>query len=125
MSVRMYVVLLREHGLFIVAPVEGKSQKDAIEDTLGFKGGYSAGLVDLEIEPDAQEAWAAWVEGTAPDGKPYFMLRGFDASLSEEAVTAKLKEAGEEPLKLNKTPVYRPGMKLQINNVDTLPERAF
>lgn len=104
----IYVVLLREKGLFLVEPTEGFSQREAVEAALGLGGGYSAGLVYVDVPEDAVEAWAAWVEGTAPTGRPYFMLRAFEASLTEAEVEERLRAAGEEAHKLVRGPIYRP-----------------
>lgn len=105
----MYVVLLREKGLFLVEPTEGYTQREAVESALGLGGGYSAGMVYVDVPEGAAEAWAAWVEGEAPNGKPYFMLRAFDASLTEAEVEERLREAGEEAHKLVFGPIHRPG----------------
>jgi hypothetical protein len=103
----MYVVMFREKGLFVVEPVEGVTQRAAIEAALATKGGYSAGLVDVDIPEGADEVWAAWVEGEGPRG-PYFIYRTLDAALSEAEAEARLKAAGEEPIKLNKSLIYHP-----------------
>ncbi len=104
----VYVVLVREKGLFLVEPVEGMSQGAAVEAALGMKGGYSAGKVSVDLPDGADEAWVAWVEGQGPNDQPYFLFHAFDPTLSEEQVEAILKERGEEPLKLNRSQVYRP-----------------
>lgn len=104
----MYVVMVRERGMLLVEPVPGKSQREAIEDATGLQGGYSAGLVPVDLPERATEAWACWAEGEA-NGQPYFFFRAFPAELSEEAVVAELSAKGEEPLKLNLTPIqYAP-----------------
>jgi hypothetical protein len=103
----MYVVLVREKGMFLVEPVPGVSQKDAIECALGLAGGYSAGLIPVDLPEGTDEAWAVWVEGKEPSGRPYFFFRAFDPSLTEAEVEAQLAERGEEPLKLNLTPIHR------------------
>lgn len=101
----MYVVMVREKGMFLVEPVPGKTQREVVEDATGLQGGYSAGLVPVDLPEGAVEAWAAWVEGEA-NGRPYFFFRAFDAALSEEEVLAHLKANGEEPLKLNITTIH-------------------
>lgn len=104
----IYVVLLREKGLFLVEPVAGYTQREAVEAALGLGGGYSAGMVYVDVPEGATEAWAAWVEGEGPTGKPYFMLRAFDASLTEAEVEERLRAAGEEAHKLVLGPIHRP-----------------
>lgn len=103
----MYVVLVREKGLFLIEPVEGMSQGAAVEAALGMKGGYSTGKVCVDLPEGAAEAWVAWVEGQGPNEQPYFLFHAFDADLTEEQVEAILKGRGEEPLKLNRSLVYR------------------
>lgn len=105
-TIDMYVVMLREQGMFLVEPVEGVSQREAIERALGFGGGYSAGRVAVELPADANEAWACWVEGKDPAGKPYFTFRAFPAELAEAEVEAQLQAYGEEPVKMNLTEVH-------------------
>ncbi|HYF93522.1 MAG TPA: hypothetical protein VD969_15015 [Symbiobacteriaceae bacterium] len=102
----MYVVLVREKGMFLVEPVPGLSQREAIERTLGMGGGYSAGLVPTDVPDGADEAWACWVEGQDAGGRPYFTFRAFPAALTEADVLARLEERSEEPVKMNLTPVY-------------------
>ncbi|MDF2628393.1 MAG: hypothetical protein K0R39_2224 [Symbiobacteriaceae bacterium] len=102
----MYVVMLREQGMFLVEPVAGVSQREAIERALGFGGGYSAGRVAVELAADADQAWACWVEGKDALGKPYFMFRAFPAELAEAEVEAQLQALGEEPVKMNLTRVH-------------------
>lgn len=102
----MYVIMVREKGMFLVEPVPGLSQREAIERAIGLGGGYSAGLVPVDLPDDAIEAWACWVEGRDPGGRPYFFFRAFPADLSEAEVEARLAEAGEEPVKMNQTPVH-------------------
>jgi hypothetical protein len=101
----MYVVMVREKGMFLVEPVPGRSQRETVEEATGVQGGYSAGLVPVELPEGATEAWACWVEGEA-NGQPYFFFKAFASSLSEDEVTAQLREAGEEPLKMNLTPIH-------------------
>ena len=103
----LYIVMLREKGLFVVEPVAGMAQSAAIVAALHVKGGYSAGLVEVEIPEGASEVWAAWVEGEGARG-PYFMFRTLDGALTIAAAEAQLKAAGEEPLKLNRSPIYHP-----------------
>ncbi len=105
-SIPMYVVLVRDKGLFLVEPVEGKPQGETIEDALELKVGYSTGLVYLDLPRETEKAWVAWVEGENPDGSPYFEYRAFDGALTEEQVLDRLREAGEEPLKMNLTEVH-------------------
>jgi hypothetical protein len=102
----MYVVMLREHGLFLAEPVAGEEQRVTIEHALGLRGGYSGGLVELELPESDGEHWVAWVELETPSGRPTFEFRALDGSLTEEDATARLRAAGEEPLKLNRSPVY-------------------
>lgn len=102
----MYVVMLREQGMFLVEPVEGISQREAIERALGFGGGYSAGRVAVELPADADEAWACWVEGRDPAGRPYFSFRAFPADMAEAEVEARLQAEGEEPVKMSLTTVH-------------------
>ncbi|HWI63502.1 MAG TPA: hypothetical protein VNT75_16820 [Symbiobacteriaceae bacterium] len=102
----MYVVLVREKGMFLVEPVPGVSQREAIERALGLGGGYSAGQVPVDVPDDADEAWACWVQGEDPTGRPYFFFRAFPASLEEAAVEAQLRELNEEPVKMNLTPIH-------------------
>lgn len=102
----MYVVLMREKGVLLVEPVAGMSQGETVRSALGVEGGYSAGRVLVDVPEGADEAWAAWVEGEA-NGRPYFLLKAFHADLSEDEVTRLLAEAGETPLKLNRSPIYR------------------
>lgn len=104
---QIYVVLTREKGLFLVEPVEGLSQREIVEQAIGMKGGYSVGKVFVDLPAETEAAWAAWVEGEGPNGAPYFMMRAFDGSLTEEQVLERLDESKETPLKLNRTPVYR------------------
>lgn len=104
----VYVVLVREKGLFLVEPAEGLTQAAAVEAALGLKGGYSAGKVSVELAETADEAWVAWVEGATPAGQPYFLFRAFDPALSEEQVEAQIRADGEEVLKLNRSEVHRP-----------------
>lgn len=105
-TIDMYVVMLREQGMFLVEPVPGVSQREAIERALGFGGGYSAGRVAVELPEDANEAWACWVEGKDPAGRPYFTFRAFPAEMTEAQVEAQLQADGEEPVKMNLTPVH-------------------
>jgi hypothetical protein len=105
-TIDMYVVMLREQGMFLVEPVEGVSQREAIERALGFGGGYSAGRVAVELPADADEAWACWVEGKDAAGRPYFTFRAFPAALTEAEVEAELQALDEEPVKMNLTPVH-------------------
>lgn len=105
-EIDMYVVLVREKGMFLVEPVPGISQREAIERALGMGGGYSAGMVPVDLPADADEAWACWVEGQDPAGRPYFFFRAFPAALTEAEVEARLKEKGEEPVKMNLTPIH-------------------
>jgi hypothetical protein len=104
----MYVVLVRERGLFLVEPRAGLSQAEAIEAALGLRQGYSTGLVRLELPGGADEAWVAWVEGTLPNGQPYFEYRALDPTLSEPEVHSHLEQNGEEILKLHRSHIYRP-----------------
>lgn len=103
----MYVVLVREKGMFLVEPVPGVSQREAIERALGLGGGYSAGLVPVDVPDEADEAWACWVEGRDPaTGRPYFFFRAFPSSFDEAEVEARLREQDEEPVKMNLTPIH-------------------
>lgn len=104
---QIYVVLTREKGLFLVDPVEGMSQRETVLEAIGMKGGYSVGKVFVDLPPETKEAWAAWVEGEGPNGAPYFMMRAFDGSLTEEQVLERLNEMKETPLKMNRSPVHR------------------
>jgi hypothetical protein len=103
----MYIVMFREKGLFVLEPVPGMTQSAAIEAALHTQGGYSAGLVEVEIPEGASEVWAAWVEGEGARG-PYFMFRTLDGALTEAEAEAALKASGEEPLKLNRSLIYHP-----------------
>ncbi|MFZ5814048.1 MAG: hypothetical protein ACOY93_01920 [Bacillota bacterium] len=103
----MYVVLVRDRGLFLVQPLEGESQAEAIEKSLGLKGGYSGGLVELEVPEGVDEAWVAWVEGEGPTGAPYFEYRALHPDLTEEQVNRQLEAAGETAIKLNRSRIYR------------------
>lgn len=103
----MYIVMFREKGLFVVEPVAGMAQSAAVEAALHAKGGYSAGLVEVEIPEGAGEVWVAWVEGEGARGL-YFMFRTLDGALTEADAEAALKAAGEEPLKLNRSAIYHP-----------------
>lgn len=102
----MHVVMIRGKGLFLVVPLPEESQGEAIEKSLGLKGGYSAGLVEIEMPEGVDEAWIAFVEGENAAGAPYFEYRAFHPDLTEEQVKAKLDEAGETALKLNRTHIY-------------------
>jgi len=105
-DIEMYVVLVREKGMFLVEPVPGVSQREAIERALGLGGGYSAGLVPVDLPDEADQAWACWVEGHDPAGRPYYFFRAFPAALSEADVEARLRERDEEAVKINVTPIY-------------------
>lgn len=100
----MYVIMVREKGLFVVEPVAGEDTRTTVENALGLKGGYSSGLVALDVPEGSGDIWIAWVEGEA-NGKPYFEYRALDGALSEEEATQRLQDAGEEPLKLNQTTI--------------------
>lgn len=104
---QIYVVLTRDKGLFLVEPHEEMNQRDTIEAALGFGGGYSAGKVFCSLPVDATEAWAAWVTGEDKQGRPYYMLRAFPATLPQEEVEQQLAAQGEEWVKLNQGPIYR------------------
>lgn len=104
---QVYVVMDREKGLFLVEPVPGKGQHETVEAALGLQGGYSAGLVELDLPADQGEMWLAWVEVELPDGSPYFEYRVYEGSLTEQQVLAQAGAAGEEPLKLNRTVIHR------------------
>jgi hypothetical protein len=104
----MFVVMTREKGMFLVEPREGMNQRDTIEAALGFGGGYSAGKVWVDLPEDATEAWAAWVTGDDAQGRPYYSMRSFDPTLPQEEVERQIAEAGEEWVKLNRSPIYQP-----------------
>lgn len=107
MTVRaVYVVLLREHGLFLAEPTEGEGQRTTMERVLGLKGGYSGGLVELDLPEGAEEYWVAWVELEGPGDRPLFEYRALDGRLTEAEAQARLHAAGEEPLKMNRSPLY-------------------
>jgi hypothetical protein len=99
--------MVRERGLFLVEPREGMTHKELIEAALGLKGGYSAGLVELEIPDGAGEVWLAWVETQAPNGSPLFEYRALPGAMAEAEVEAALAAAGEEILKLNRSLIHR------------------
>ena len=102
----MHVVMVRGRGLFLVKPLPGEGQGEAIEKSLGLKGGYSAGLVQIEMPEGVDEAWIAFVEGEGPTGAPYFEYRAFHPDLTEEQVNQRLEEAGETALKLHRSHIY-------------------
>lgn len=104
---RMYVVMVRDRGLFLVEPLPNEAPGEAIEKCLGLKGGYSAGLAEIDMPEGVDEAWIAWVEGEAPTGAPYFEYRAFDPGLTEEQVNQRLAEAAETALKLYRSHIYR------------------
>jgi hypothetical protein len=104
----VYVILVREKGLYLVEPVPGQDKKETIEASLGLKSGYSGGLMQLDLPEGDDEFWLAWVETETPDGRPYFDYRTLEGSLTEEEATARLREQGEEPIRLQKTRVRKP-----------------
>lgn len=106
-ATEMYVVLIREKGLFLVEPVPGQAPAATIEAVLGVGGGYSAGLVAVDLAPGATEAWVAWVEGETTTGTPYFEYRTLDGSLSEAEVESTLAAAGESVLRLGRSEIHR------------------
>lgn len=103
----MYVVMVRARGLFLVQPLEGEGQGEAIERSLGLKGGYSAGLVHIDMPEEVDGAWIAFVEGEGPTGVPSFEYRAFHPDLTEGQVHARLEENGETAIKLNRSHIYR------------------
>lgn len=107
MAVRpMHVVMVRGRGLFLVQPLPGEEQGEAIEKSLGLKGGYSAGLVQIDMPEGVDEAWIAWVEGEGPTGAPCFEYRAFHPDLTEAQVHQRLEEAGETAIKLHRSHIY-------------------
>jgi len=106
-ATQMYVVLVREKGLFLVQPIPGQTQAATIEAVLGVGGGYSAGLVAVDLGSGASSAWVAWVEGESAHGTPYFEYRTLDGSLSEDEVQSRLAQAGESVLRLNRSEIHR------------------
>jgi hypothetical protein len=103
----MYVVLIRGRGLFLVEPVEGESQAESIERALGLKGGYSTGLVYMEVPQGVDEAWIAFVEAQGPTGAPAYEYRALHPDLTEEQANEQLEQAGETAIKLNRSRIYR------------------
>jgi len=104
--VPMYVVMIRGQGLALVQPLENESQAEAIEKSLGLKGGYSAGLVHLEMPEGVAEAWIALATGDGPTGAPYYEYRAFPPEWTEEQVQQRLAESGEDAVKLNRSRIY-------------------
>ena len=101
----MYVVLLREKGLFAVRPVPGQASGATIEAALGVKGGYSTGLIEVNLPAGATQAWVAWVEDRTAGGVPHFEFRCFDPSLTAEEVEATIRESGQETLRINRSEI--------------------
>lgn len=102
----MHVVMVRGRGLFLVKPLPDEPQGEAIEKSLGLKGGYSAGLVEIDLPEGVDEAWIAWVEGEDSTGIPYFDYRAFHPDLTEAEVNERLEEAGETAIKLHRSHIY-------------------
>lgn len=111
---QVYIVMVRDKGLYLVEPVEGQEKSATIEAALGIRSGYSAGLMSFEFPEGSGEVWVAWVELEAPNGRPYFDYRVLDGALSEEEATAQLREVGEEPLKLYQTRLLHPGDHIEL-----------
>lgn len=103
----MYVVLVRDKGLFVIEPVPGETPGETIELALGLKGGYSSGLVEVNIPDGATHAWVAWVESTTPAGLPHFEFTCLDGELTEAEASERLRGAGQEPLRLERTEIIR------------------
>ncbi|HLN63722.1 MAG TPA: hypothetical protein VK464_19545 [Symbiobacteriaceae bacterium] len=116
----VFVVLTRDKGLFLVEPRAGMNQRDTIEAALGFGGGYSAGKVQVDLPEGATEAWAAWVTGDDPQGRPYFFMRAFDPSLAQDEVERLIAAEGEEWVKLNRSPIYQPDRPIDHTDRDAV-----
>jgi hypothetical protein len=102
----MYVVMAREHGMFVVEPVPGMSQREAIEHATGLGGGYTAGLQQVELPANVNEVWMAWVETKLPNGRLSFDFRTFPPDLTAEKVEEICRAAAEEPLKVHLSQIH-------------------
>ncbi len=105
----MYVVMIRGRGLVLVEPLPNETQAEAVEKSLGLKGGYSAGLVQIDMPEGVGEAWIALVAGEGPTGATYYDYRAFSPTLTEEQVHEQLTAAGEEAVKLNRSHIFGAG----------------